>query len=74
MFKRDSHEFWKRNFYKSCIEQEGEENFLYKEKQSQARLEKAEKWSRIRRKIQVETGGNIGKEEVPKGRRKKKLF
>lgn len=74
LFKRDSHEFWKRNFYKSCIEQEGEENFLYKEKQSQARLEKAEKWSRIRRKIQVETGGNIGKRGSAKGSQKEEVI
>lgn len=61
LFERDSHEVWKRNFYGTCTGNDGEKQSLHREKQSKERLEKAKKWSRIRRQIQVENGGNIGK-------------
>lgn len=34
---------------------------MFIEKQSQKRLEKAEKWSKIRKQLQIENGRNIGK-------------
>lgn len=61
LFARDSHEVWKRNFYDGCTGCDGENHSLFIEKQSQKRLEKAEKWSKIRKQLQIENGRNIGK-------------